>query len=85
MEQETNEIKKKMIFHPGALTTELLRISVSGMWLMQPYPESFALKSLSICILAVENSLNIACKYHESIPQNLRTILHIQKMSTIES
>lgn len=61
MEQETNEIKKKMN-NRRALTTELLRISVSGMWLMQPYPESFALKSLSICILAVENSLNIACK-----------------------
>lgn len=29
---------------------------------MHPYPESLALKSLSICILAVENSWNIACK-----------------------
>ena len=43
------------------LTTELLEISISGMWPTQPYPESFALKSLSICMLEVENSLYMAC------------------------
>lgn len=50
-----------------ALTTELLQTSASGMWPTQPYPESFALKSLSICMLAVENSLYIACKKTEKL------------------
>lgn len=45
------------------LTTELLDISDSGICPTHPYPESFALKSLSICMLAVENSLYIACRY----------------------
>lgn len=45
------------------LTTELLDISDSGICPTQPYPESFALKSLSICMLVVENSLYIACGY----------------------
>lgn len=37
-------------------------ISVSGLKLTHPYPESFALKSLSICIFEVENSLYMAYK-----------------------
>lgn len=53
--------KKKLLLHKiKELTVELVEISASGIWPTQPYPESFALKSLSICMLAVENSLYIA-------------------------
>lgn len=47
-------------------TVELFDMSASGMWPPQPYPESFALKSLSICMFTVENSLYIACQSIDS-------------------
>ena len=62
-ESETKIMMESSSYELRALTTELLQTSASGMWPTHPYPESFALKSLSICILAVENSLYIACKH----------------------
>lgn len=60
-------------FEVKELTDELLEISSSGICPTQPYPESFALKSLSICMLAVENSLYIACRHKRAMSTKIKT------------
>lgn len=50
-----------MIIQKKALTVDAFEISAAASQLAKPYPDSFALKSLSICIFEVENSLYMAC------------------------